>query len=143
MDFRDKKPKTRKSKYEEQENKQKRRKSLHDEKNTKNDKKGRKSKKGDTELTKSLLTLDDRQRDGPRSFFDQYGKKDDAYNYRSETESVVSSVQGKDDEVSEPLVNEDYKWDFVVVLPTDIPEIVEDDEEQQLPALEPTEVRHY
>jgi hypothetical protein len=131
MEFRDKKSKSRKSKFEEEEAKHKRmerRKSLDG-----------KKKKRSSELTASLLTSDDRGE--PRSFFgDNQSQSNDAYNYRnSECCSVVSSSVNDKEKSAQALVPEDYAWDFVVVLPVGIPE-AEDGEEQQLPTLEPSEV---
>ena len=132
MDFRDKKKKRGSSKFEEEEAKHKRmerRKSA-----TSKNMKGSSS-----ELTTSLLSSSDRAE--PRSFFDKNQDNNDAYNYRhSEIASVASSSVNDKEKSSLPQVPEDYTWDFVVVLPVGIPE-AEDGEEQQLPTLEPSEVR--
>jgi hypothetical protein len=133
MDFRDKKSKSKKSKFEEEEAKHKR-----IEKRKKSTSAGR---RGSTELTTSLLSADDRAE--PRSFFgDSKQSNSDSYNNRnSDAGSVVcSSVNNdKDNKSSAPTAREDYAWDFVVVLPVGLPE-TEEGEDVTLPALEPSEV---
>lgn len=134
MDFHDKKSKPKKGKFEEDEAKHMRMEKLKSEKSSKKKKKG-------SDLTASLLSP--AERGEPRSFFGDTRDSTATYNIRnSECGSEVSSnVNEKETMSSQPTVPEDYTWDFVIVLPVTLPELVEGDG-QLVPQLEPSEVSH-